>query len=46
MLRVAVEGDIEKDGEKIVVALSGGREDGRTAVAMVFKHEEFIELDN
>lgn len=48
MLRVAVEGDIDKDGEKVVVTLSGGKEeDGRIVIAsMVFKHEEFIELDD
>ncbi|PMC35884.1 hypothetical protein CJ195_16625 [Bacillus sp. UMB0899] len=46
MLRVAVEGDIEKDGNKIVVTLSGGKEDGRTAAAMTFKHQEFIEFDD
>lgn len=46
MLRVAVEGDIDKSGEKVVVALSGVEEDGRTAVSMVFKHEEFIEFDD
>ncbi|WP_332634143.1 hypothetical protein [Halalkalibacter flavus] len=46
MLRVVVEGDIDKDGDRIVVALSGGNEDGRTAVSMVFKHEEFIEFDD
>lgn len=44
MLRVAIEGDTDKDGEAIVIALSGGKMDGRTATSMVFKHEEFIEM--
>lgn len=46
MLRVVVEGDTGKDGNGIVVALSGGNEAGRTAVSMVFKHEEFIEVND
>lgn len=45
MLRVALHGDIEKDGEAAVVALSGGTDDGRQALSMIFKHEEFIEVD-
>lgn len=46
MLRVTVEGDIEEDGEEVVVALSGYTEDGRTVVSMVFKHDEFIEMND
>jgi hypothetical protein len=46
MLRVAIKGDTDEDAEGIVVALSGGKADGRTAVSMVFKHEDFIELDD
>lgn len=46
MLRVTVEGDLDEDGEGVVVALSGGKTDGRTAVSMVFKHDDFIELDD
>ncbi|MDZ5472894.1 hypothetical protein SM124_14265 [Bacillus sp. 31A1R] len=45
MLRVEVEGDTSEDGDAIVVALSGGKEDGRTAVSMVFKHEEFVSMN-
>lgn len=45
MLRVALEGDTAEDeADGIVVALSGGKADGRTATSMIFKHEEFISL--
>ncbi|MEO4053893.1 hypothetical protein AAFN87_10675 [Solibacillus sp. CAU 1738] len=45
MLRVAFEGDTAADeADGIVVALSGGKADGRTATSMIFKHEEFIDL--
>lgn len=42
MLRVAVSGDINTNGVGAVVALSGGKDDGRQALSMVFKHSEFI----
>lgn len=45
MLRVAIKGDTDKDAEAIVIALSGNTADGRQALSMVFKHEEFIELN-
>ncbi|CAM3666337.1 hypothetical protein GCM10009865_03550 [Aeromicrobium ponti] len=44
MLRVAIEGDTDEEAKGIVAALSGGKDDGRTAVSMVFKHEDFIKL--
>ncbi len=44
MLRVTVEGDTDKEAEGIEVALFGGN-DGRPTVTMVFKHEDFIEVD-
>ena len=44
MLRVTVEGDTDKEAEGIEVALLGGN-DGRPTVTMVFKHEDFIEVD-
>lgn len=43
LLRVTIEGDIYEDGKGVVVSLSGGA-DRHTAMTMVFKHENFIEL--
>lgn len=43
LLRVTIEGDIYKDGKGVAVALSGGT-DRDTAMTMVFKHENFIEI--
>ncbi|WP_298473998.1 hypothetical protein [uncultured Psychrobacillus sp.] len=44
MLRVNVEGDTDEESDGIEVALFGGN-DGRLTVSMVFKHEDFIEVD-
>ncbi|WP_167834185.1 hypothetical protein [Mesobacillus selenatarsenatis] len=46
MLRVTLEGDLDEDGEEVVVALSGVKTGGETVVSMVFKHNDFIELDD
>lgn len=46
MLRVAIEGDTDEDADGIVIALSGNTADGRQALSMVFKHEEFVELND
>lgn len=43
MLRVTIEGDLYEDGKGVAVTLSGGT-DRHTAMTMVFKHENFIEL--
>ncbi len=45
MLRVTIEGDIDENGNGVVVGLSGGKADGRIAVSMVFKHEDFIVIN-
>lgn len=45
MLRVAIKGDTDEDADAIVIALSGVTADGRQALSMVFKHEEFVEFD-
>ncbi|MBM7619956.1 hypothetical protein JOC95_001808 [Bacillus tianshenii] len=46
MLRVELKGDTDEDAKAVVIALSGGRMDGRTATSMVFKHDEFVEFDD
>ena len=47
MLRVVVDGNTEADeANGIVVALWGGKADGRAATSMIFKHEEFIEIES
>ncbi|WP_375091279.1 hypothetical protein ACDZ29_28050 (plasmid) [Peribacillus sp. RS7] len=43
-LRVTIEGDTDEEAEGIEVALFGGN-DGRPTVSMIFKHEDFIEVD-
>ncbi|WP_226675138.1 hypothetical protein [Mesobacillus jeotgali] len=46
MLRVAIKGDTDEDADDIVIALSGNTADGRQALSMVFKHEEFVEMND
>lgn len=46
MLRVTLEGDVDEDGDGVVVALYGARTDGQTVASMVFKHDDFIELED
>ncbi|MXQ55264.1 hypothetical protein [Shimazuella alba] len=45
ILRVTVVGDTDEDAEGIEVALFGGN-DGRPTVSMIFKHEDFIKVDD
>ncbi|MFC0476422.1 hypothetical protein ACFFHF_14510 [Robertmurraya beringensis] len=46
MLRVAIAGDTDEEADGIVVTLSGTTVDGRQVLSMVFKHEDFVELDD
>lgn len=46
MLRVQIAGDTDEDADGIVVTLSGTTFDGRQVLSMVFKHEDFVELDD
>ncbi len=46
MLRVAIAGDTDEEADGIVVTLSGTTMDGRQVLSMVFKHEDFVELDD
>lgn len=45
MLRVTIEGDTAEDAEAIVVALFGGS-DSRPTPSMIFKHGDFIKLED